>query len=63
MNPIKEATIETLKKLPDNCNADDIMYEISFIAQVYDGLKDADEGKFITTNELLNKVTEWGKGF
>lgn len=61
MNALKEATIETIKKLPDNCNFEDIMYEINFISQVYDGLKDADEGKLITTNELLKKVTEWGK--
>jgi predicted transcriptional regulator len=61
MNALKEATIETIKKLPDNCSVEDIMYEINFISQVYDGLKDADEGRLISTDELLKKVTEWGK--
>ncbi len=61
MNALKEAAIETIKKLPDNCTADDIMYEINFIAEVYDGIKDADEGKTISTDDLLKKVSEWSK--
>ena len=56
MNALKEATIETIRKLPDNCTVDDIMYEINFVAQVYEGPNDANSGKVITTEELLKKV-------
>ena len=35
---LKQASIETLKRLPDECTVDDIMYEINFVAQVYEGL-------------------------
>ncbi|OGL40445.1 MAG: hypothetical protein A2042_00595 [Candidatus Schekmanbacteria bacterium GWA2_38_11] len=61
MSLIKEATIETIKRLPDDCSLEDIMYEINFVAQVLEGLKDAEEGKLITTEDLLNRVEEWAK--
>lgn len=61
MDKIKAAAIETIKRLPDECSVDDIMYEINLIAQVLDGLKDAEEGKLLTTEELLGRVDEWAK--
>jgi hypothetical protein len=61
MDKIKEVAIETIKRLPDECSVDDIMYEINLIAQVLDGLKDAEERKLLTTEELLGRVDEWAK--
>ncbi|HAS17673.1 MAG TPA: hypothetical protein DCR39_07275 [Nitrospiraceae bacterium] len=58
---LKEVTIETIKRLPDDCSVEDIMYEINFVAQVFEGLKDAEEGRLLTTEELLNRVEQWGK--
>ena len=49
MDTLKEAAIVTIKKLPDGCSLEDIMYKIDFIAQVMEGLKDADDGNLITT--------------
>jgi hypothetical protein len=31
---LKEATIEIIKRLPDDCSLEDIMCEINFVAQV-----------------------------
>ena len=61
MAVLKEVTIETIRKLPDDCSAEDIMYEINFVAQVFEGLKDAEGGRLLTTEELLNRVEQWGK--
>lgn len=61
MDTIKEVVIETIKRLPEGCSIEDIMYELKFIAQVLDGLKDAEEGKLLTTEELLKRVEEWAK--
>jgi len=58
---LKEASIETIKRLPDECTAEDIMYEVNFIAQVLEGLKDAEAGRLVTTDELLNRVGQWAK--
>lgn len=61
MDLLKEATIETIKRLPGECSLEDIMYEINFVAQVLDGLKDAENGRLLTTEELLNRVEKWTK--
>lgn len=61
MDTLKETTIETIKRLPDGCSLDDIMYEINFVAQVWEGIQDANNGHLISTEELLKRVDEWGK--
>ncbi len=61
MDSLKEATIEIIKRLPDGCSLEDIMYEINLVAQVLDGLKDAEAGRLLTTEELLNRVEQWAK--
>ena len=58
---LKEATIETIRRLPDQCTLDDIMYRINFVAQVLEGLEDAETGRVISTEELLERVDEWSK--
>ena len=61
MVAVKQASIETIKRLPDECSVEDIMYEINFVAQVLDGLKDAEEGRLLTTEQLLKRVEQWEK--
>lgn len=58
---LKEVTIEAIKKLPDGCSFEDIMYEINFIAQVFEGLKDAEDGRLLTTEEILGRVEQWAR--
>jgi predicted transcriptional regulator len=61
MPSLKEITLETIKRLPEESSLEDIMYEINFVAQVLEGLKDAEQGKLLTTEELLNRVKQWAK--
>ncbi len=61
MDILKETAIERIKQLPDGCTIEDIMYKLDFIAQVLDGVKDAESGKLFTTEELLQRVEEWAK--
>lgn len=61
MDSLKEATIEIVKRLPDGCSLEDIMYQINLIAQVFEGLQDAESGKLLSTEELLKKVDQWAK--
>lgn len=37
------------------------MKQIDFIEQVFKGLQDADDGKLISTEELLQRVKKWSK--
>jgi len=59
MNLLKETAIESIKRLPEGCTVEDIMYRIDLIAQVFEGLKDAEAGRLITTEELLERVDKW----
>ena len=61
MGLLKEVSIEAIKKLPDECSFEDIMYEINFVAQVFEGLKDAKNGNLLTTEELLSRVEQWAR--
>lgn len=61
MASLKEVAIETIQQLPDECSLEDIMYKIDFVAQVLEGLKDAEAGKMLTTEELLKRVEQWAK--
>ncbi|RKY77067.1 hypothetical protein DRQ12_08905 [candidate division KSB1 bacterium] len=61
MDLLKETTIETIRRLPDGCSLEDIMYKINFVAQVIDGLKDAENGNLLITDELLDRVEQWAK--
>lgn len=61
MSQLKEVAIKTIKRLPDECSLEDIMYEIDFVAQVLEGLKDAEAGRLLTTEELLKRVEQWAK--
>jgi predicted transcriptional regulator len=59
MDLLKETAIETIKRLPDQCSPEDIMYRVDLVAQVLEGLQDAEAGKLLTTEELLDRVDQW----
>ena len=59
MNSLKQATLEVIKRLPDSCSVEEIMYEINLTAQVLQGLKDEEKGETVSTEELLNRINKW----
>ncbi len=61
MDLLKETAIESIKRLPDGCTIEDIMYRIDLIAKIYEGLEDANRGRLITTDELLERIDQWAK--
>ncbi|MBI3582778.1 MAG: hypothetical protein HY096_02365 [Nitrospinae bacterium] len=61
MASLKEVAIGTIQQLPDECSLEDIMYKIDFVAQVLEGLKDAEAGKLLTAEELLKRAEQLAK--
>jgi predicted transcriptional regulator len=61
MNLLREAAAETISRLPEKCSLEDIMYRIDMVAQVLEGAEDAEAGRLITTEELLERVEQWAK--
>ena len=61
MATFKEATLEAIKNMSDKSTADEIIYGIHFISQVFKGLKDVKNGNTLSTEELLQRVKKWAK--
>ena len=58
----KEKIIAAIQSLPgDVFEADRLVEEILFMEAVEDGLKDSENGKVQTTEELLEEVKSWSK--
>jgi predicted transcriptional regulator len=47
--------------MPEGATWDNLMYEINFMAQVHEGIADAEAGRVITTEELLQRMESWRK--
>ena len=59
MELIKDISLEAIKKMPDDSSIEDIMYRLNLVSKVMEGIKDADEGRLISSDDLLMKVDEW----
>ena len=53
--------METINRMPEKCSPEDIMYRTDLVAQVLEGLEDAETGRLITTGELLEGVGQWAE--
>lgn len=57
----KENVVELLKELPDNVNFDEIIEAIYVRLKILNGLKDLDEGKFYSHEEIKDLIKKWSK--
>jgi predicted transcriptional regulator len=61
MPTLKDITIEVLKNISPSASLEEIMYKINLAAQVMEGIKDAEEGNVISSDELLKRMDSWVK--
>lgn len=54
MSLLKDVTIETIRKMPENITIEDIVEEIYIIGDAIESLKTSKEEKTMTTEELIN---------
>lgn len=59
MYGVKEEVIELVKTLPDEVTVDDIMSELYFKIQVDKGLRELDEGKGISHEDVKKRLNRW----
>jgi predicted transcriptional regulator len=50
-----------LEKLPDVFSLDDLVEQLILIQKIEKGLKDSEEGKVISEEELDNEIEKWFK--
>lgn len=59
MAGIKEQVIQLIQTLPEDVTVDDIMAELYFKLQVDAGLRELDEGKRISHEEVEKRMSKW----
>ena len=57
----KEKIHFTIDKLPDNLTIDQVIEELILLDKIEQGIKDADEGRVFTTEEVKEKLNTWLK--
>lgn len=59
---IKDRVLTTIQEqLPNEFTMDDLFERMSFIESVEQGLKDSEDGKVVTEEELDKEMSEWFK--
>ena len=59
MSTAKELIAELVQKQPDDSSYDEIIRELAFELMIQRGLKDSDEGRTITNEEMRRRVDTW----
>lgn len=59
MSTAKELITELVQKQPDDSSYDEIVRELAFDLMVQRGLKDSDDGRTITNEEMERRINTW----
>jgi predicted transcriptional regulator len=61
MATAKEELTKLIQDQPDDSSYDEILRELAFNIMVQRGLKDSDEGKTISNDEMGRRIQTWRK--
>ena len=54
---VKEEVIQLIEKMPDDCTAEDILYELYLKQRVAKGLQDIEEGRVVKHEEVKQRLS------
>lgn len=55
----KQEALETIQRLPDTADLEEIMYQLYVLENIRRGQKDAEAGKTTTTEQLMRDIQTW----
>ena len=61
MKTAKQNAMKVIQNLPDDSSYEDIMERLYFMQKVEAGLKDIEEGKVISHEEVKKRLSKWLK--
>lgn len=61
MNTVKQSAIKAIQDLPENSSYEDIMEKLFFMEKVESGLKEIEEGKTISHEDVKKRLSKWLK--
>ena len=59
MQSVKEEVIQLLKDLPDDSTFEEIQYHLYVRQKIQRGIKDVEEGKTYTQEEMEKRMEKW----
>jgi predicted transcriptional regulator len=59
MHSAKEEVMEILKRLPDNSTLEQIQYHLYVRQKIERGIKDIEEGRTFTQEEMERRMEKW----
>lgn len=57
----KDNLIQSIKSLPDSFTIDELINQLIFIEKVEEGLKQSDEGKVISNEDVKEIIEKWSE--
>jgi len=57
----KDNLIQSIKNLPDSFTIDELINQLIFIEKVEEGLKQSDEGKVISNEDVKEIIEKWSE--
>jgi predicted transcriptional regulator len=61
MSQLKDAAVDLIRSLPDDCTLDDIHYQLYVREKVDRGIAAIDEGRVVLHEEAARRIAEWAK--
>jgi predicted transcriptional regulator len=55
----KQDAIDAIQRLPDSAPLDEIVYRLYVLSKVQQGIRDADAGRTISSEELAREIEAW----
>jgi len=59
MQPAKQEALETIGKLPDDTDMDEIMYQLYVLDKIRKGQEAVEEDQTVTSEELKREIDSW----
>ncbi len=59
MSPVKQEVLETIGKLPDDADMDEIMYRLYVLDKVRKGQEAVAQGRIISSDDLRQEIDSW----
>ena len=59
MQTTKQEVSNLLNRLPDDCTLEDVQYHLYVLQKIERGLKDVEEGRIYTQEEVEKKMSKW----
>jgi len=57
----KEKVKKTIDRLPDNFTVDQLVEELVVLNKIEEGLKDVEDGRIFTTDQVKQELKKWLK--